>query len=55
MREYRDALKAEIAFWQELLDGSDLRADSPEFQRIVHAVRLAKFKLKNHYNSQHLH
>ena len=55
MHEYREALKAEIAFWQELLDDPGLGTDAPEFQRMVQAIRLAEFKLKNHSNSQHLH
>ncbi len=55
MHDYRDALRAEITFWQELLDDSGLSTDSPELQRMVQAIRLAEFKLKNHYNSQHLH
>lgn len=54
MHDYCDALRAEITFWQELLDDSGLSADSPVFQRMVQAIRLAKFKLENHYNSQHL-
>jgi hypothetical protein len=55
MHNYRDALRAEITFWQELLDDSGLNKESPVFQRMVQAIRLAKFKLKNHHNSQHLH
>ncbi len=45
MYKYHEALKAEIAFWQELLIESDFRSDSPEFQRMIHAIRLAEFKL----------
>jgi len=55
MHDYCDALRAEIAFWEELLDDSGFSADSPEFQRMVLAVRLTKLKLEYHYNSQHLH
>lgn len=55
MYENREALKAEIAFWQELLNNSNLNSDSPEYQRMMHAIKLAKFKLINHNNSQHLH
>jgi hypothetical protein len=54
MLDNHDALKAEIAFWQELLDDSGLSPDSHGFQRMVQAIRLAQFKLKNH-NLQHLH
>ena len=54
MYENREALTAEIAFCQGLLNDSNLNSDSPEYQRMVHAIKLAKFKLMNHNNSQHL-
>jgi hypothetical protein len=54
MYEYHEALKAEIAFWQELLSDSHLSSDSPEYQRMVHAINLAEFKLADHSNTQHL-
>lgn len=31
MYEYREALIAEIAFWRELLNDSNLNSDSPEY------------------------
>ena len=54
MYEYHEALKAEIAFWQELLIESDFSSDSAEYQRMVHAINLAEFKLADHSNTQHL-
>ncbi len=54
MCEFREALKAEIAFWQELLRVSNLSNDSPEYQRMVHAIKLAEFKLADLENPQHL-
>ena len=32
MYEYHEALKAEIAFWQELLSDSHLSSDSPVYR-----------------------
>ena len=55
MYEYREALKAEIAFWQELLNDPGLSTDSPEYQRMDHAIKLAEFKLIDHVNTQCLH
>lgn len=55
MREYCEGLKAEIAFWHELLNDSNFSSDSPEYQRMVDAIKLAEFKLSDHMNTQHLH
>jgi hypothetical protein len=54
MYEYRGALSAEIAFWQELLNDSGFNSDSPEYQRMVHAIKLAEFRLADLENPQHL-
>ena len=54
MYEYHQALKVEIAFWQELHIESDFSSDSPEYQRMVHAIKLAEFKLADHSITQHL-
>ena len=48
MYEYRETLRVEIAFWQELLANSVYCSDSPEYQRMVHAIKLAEFKLADH-------
>jgi hypothetical protein len=46
---------AEIAFWKELLNDSGLSAKAPEYQRMVHAMKLAEFKLAGQTNARHLH
>ena len=55
MYEYRETLRVEIAFWQELLNDSAFTSDSPEYQRMVHAIELAKFKLSDYAKTPHLH
>ena len=45
MNELREGLKAEIRFWGELLEASELNVESPEHQRIEDALELARRKL----------
>lgn len=53
MREYFESLKTEITFWQQLLYDSSFASDSPEYQRIVHAIGLAELELANHEITLH--
>ncbi len=48
MSELRDGLKAEICFWQELMNSSGLAPGSQEYRRMENALALAKQRLLEH-------
>jgi len=47
VNDFYQAIKTEIEFWRELIDQTDLKQSSPEYQRMQQALQLAKNKLLN--------
>ena len=45
MKELQDGLKAEIWFWHELIQENRTKTASPEYQRMEHALALARKRL----------